>query len=143
MAALGLLLLHAGFSLAVASRGYSSLRCMASHCGGFSCCGARALGTQASVVVARGLQSAGSVVVAHGPSRSTACGILTDQGSNPCPLHWQADSQPLHHQGSPLKGFLIVLLGLLPTFLIIASMGEHLLCVGSAHFILGFPLQCP
>ena len=27
----------------------------ASHCGGFSCCGARALGTQASVVVARGL----------------------------------------------------------------------------------------
>ena len=28
----------------------------ASHCGGFSCCGARALGTQASVVVARGLQ---------------------------------------------------------------------------------------
>ena len=28
----------------------------ASHCGGFSCCGARALGAQASVVVARGLQ---------------------------------------------------------------------------------------
>ena len=24
-----------------------------------------------------------------------------DQGSNPCPLHWQADSQPLRHQGSP------------------------------------------
>ena len=30
-----------------------------------------------------------------------ACGILPDQGLNPCPLHWQADSQPLHHQGSP------------------------------------------
>ena len=44
---------------------------------------------------------AGSVVVAHGPSCSTACGILPDQGSNPCPLHRQADSQPLHHQGSP------------------------------------------
>ena len=27
----------------------------ASHCGGFSCCEARALGTRASVVVARGL----------------------------------------------------------------------------------------
>ena len=32
----------------------------ASHCGGFSCCGARALGARASVVVARGLSSCGS-----------------------------------------------------------------------------------
>ena len=45
---------------------------------------------------------AGSVVVAHGLSRSAACGIFPDQGSNPCPLHWQADSQPLRHQGSPI-----------------------------------------
>ena len=44
---------------------------------------------------------AGSVVVAHGPSCSAACGILPDQGPNPCPPHRQADSQPLHHQGSP------------------------------------------
>ena len=44
---------------------------------------------------------AGSVVVAHGPSCSAACGIFPDQGSNPCPLPWQADSQPLCHQGSP------------------------------------------
>ena len=44
---------------------------------------------------------AGSVVVAHGLSCSAACGIFPDQGPNPCPLHWQADSQPLHHQGSP------------------------------------------
>ena len=48
-----------------------------------------------------GSRRAGSVVVAHGPSCSAACGILPDQGSNPCPLHWQADSQPLRHQGSP------------------------------------------
>ena len=27
------------------------------------------------------------------------CGIFAGQGSNPCPLHWQADSQPLDHQG--------------------------------------------
>ena len=54
-----------------------------------------------SVVVARGLQSSSSVVVAHGLSCSVACGILPDPGSNPCPLHWQADSQPLHHQGRP------------------------------------------
>ena len=44
---------------------------------------------------------AGSVIVAHGPSCSAACEIFPDQGSNPCPLHWQADSQPLRHQGSP------------------------------------------
>ena len=34
-----------------------------------------------------GSRRAGSVVVAHGPSCSTACGIFPDQGSNPCPLH--------------------------------------------------------
>ena len=33
-----------------------------------------------------GSRRAGSVVVAHGPSRSAACGILPYQGSNPCPL---------------------------------------------------------
>ena len=101
-----------GLSLVAVSRGYSSLWCtgfslwwlliaVASHCGGFSCCRARALGTWASVVVAHGLQSTGSVVVVHGLSCSAACGIFPDQGSNPCPLHWQADSQPLRHQGCP------------------------------------------
>ena len=49
---------------------------------------------------------AGSVVVAHAPSCSAACGIFPDQGSNLCPLHWQADSQPLCHQGSPIFSFL-------------------------------------
>ena len=39
--------------------------------------------------------------MAHGLSCSAACGIFPDQGSNPCSLHWQADSQPLRHQGSP------------------------------------------
>ena len=48
-----------------------------------------------------GSRHAGSVVVAHGPSCSVACGIFPDQGSNLCHLHWQADSQPLRHQGSP------------------------------------------
>ena len=43
-------------------------------------------------VGACGLQSTGSVVVAHGLSCSTACGIFPDQGSNPCLLHWQVDS---------------------------------------------------
>ena len=48
-----------------------------------------------------GFRRAGSAVVAHGPSCSAACGIFPDQGSNPCPLRWQAASQPLRHQGSP------------------------------------------
>ena len=56
----------------------------------------------ASLVAGTGSRRAGSAVVAHGPSRSTACGIFPDQGSNPCPLHRQADSQPLRHQGSPV-----------------------------------------
>ena len=42
--------------------------------------------------MAHGLWSAGSVVVAHGLSCSAACGIFPDQGLNPCPLHWHADS---------------------------------------------------
>ena len=48
----------------------ATLRCgvWASHCSGFSCCGAQAIGTWASVVVAHGLYSAGSEVVAHGLS---------------------------------------------------------------------------
>ena len=47
------------------------------------------------------LQHMGSVVMAHGLSCSMACGIFPDQGSNPYPLHWQVDSDPLCHQGSP------------------------------------------
>ena len=47
------------FSLVVASGGHSSLQCVASHCSGFSCCRARALGMWASVVEARGLSSCG------------------------------------------------------------------------------------
>ena len=65
------------------------------------------LSITASLVAEHRLQtrrlSAGSVIVAHGPSCSVACGIFPDQGSNPCPLHWQADSQPLHHQEAPRR----------------------------------------
>ena len=48
---------------------------------------------------------AGPAIVAHGPSCSAARGILPDRGPNPRPLHWQADSQPLRHQGSPCLPF--------------------------------------
>ena len=39
--------------------------------------------------------------VLHGLSCSAACGIFLDQGSNLCPLQWQADSYLLHYEGSP------------------------------------------
>ena len=32
---------------------------------------------------------------------------LPRPGLEPCPLHWQADSQPLRHQGSPIHYFKI------------------------------------
>ena len=78
-----------GFLLVVASGGHSSSWCM-----GLSL-------SRSLLLQSTGSRCAGSVVVAHGPSCSAACGIFPDQGSNPCSLHWQADSQPLHHQGSP------------------------------------------
>ena len=77
-----------GLSPVVASGGHSS-----SRCAGLS-------PSRPLLLRSTGSRCAGSVIVAHGPSCSMACGILPDQGSNPCPLHWQADSQPLRHQGS-------------------------------------------
>ena len=35
------------------------------------------------------------------PPCPVACGIFLDQGSNPCPLHWQADSYPLYTREVP------------------------------------------
>ena len=78
-----------GLSLVAASGGHSS-----SQCAGLSL--SRPLSLWST-----GSRRTVSVVVAHGPSCSVACGIFPDQGSNPCPLHWQADPQPLHHQGRP------------------------------------------
>ena len=85
----------------------------------FSSCGKRGplfitvrgpLTIAASLVAEHRSRRSGSVVVAHGPSCSTTCGILPDQGPNPRPLHWQADSQTTAPPGKPsifysLKGF--------------------------------------
>ena len=59
---------------------------------------------------ARGLDSCSSWALDYklnscGARCSAACGIFLDQGSNPCLLHWQADSLPLSHQGSPPWSF--------------------------------------
>ena len=78
-----------GLSPVAASGGHSS-----SRCAGLAL-------SRPLLLRSTGSSRAGSVVVAHGPSCSVACGIFPDQGSNPCPLHWQADSQPVRHQGSP------------------------------------------
>ena len=97
MTVLGLLVFVWGLSLVEASGGHSSSRCggrSSSRCAGLSL--SRPLPLRGT-----GSRRAGSAAVAHGPSRSAACGILPDQGSNPCPPHQQADSQPLRHQGSP------------------------------------------
>ena len=51
------------------------------------------------------LKSADSVV-ARSLSHFWACGIISDQRSNPCLLHWQADSLPLSHHGSPYVAFI-------------------------------------
>ena len=82
-----------GLSPVAASRGLSS-----SRCAGLSL-------SRPLLLRSTGSRRAGSVIVAHGRSCSAARGIFPDQGSNPCPLHWQADSQPLRHQGSHRKLF--------------------------------------
>ena len=87
-----------GLSLVVASGSHSSSRCV-----GLSPSRPLLLRSTAS-------RCAGSATVAHGPSCSVACGIFPDQDLNPCPLHWQADSQPLRHQGSPPPFSLITVL---------------------------------
>ena len=56
------LLIYFYFWLCAGSLVVATLRCSAwaSHCSGFSCCGAQALSAQASVVVACGLSSCGA-----------------------------------------------------------------------------------
>ena len=94
MAVLGLHFCARAFSSA-ASGDHSS-----SQCAGLSL-------SRPLLLRSTGSRRAGSVIVAHGPSCSVACGIFPGQGSNPCPLHWQADSQPLCHQGSPSASFAV------------------------------------
>ena len=93
MAVLGFRFCARAFSVA-ASGGHSS-----SLCAGLSL-------SRPLLLRSTGSRCAGSVAVAHGPSCSMACGIFPDQVLNPCPLHWQADSQPLRRQGSPKMSFL-------------------------------------
>ena len=101
MAALDLCCCTRAFS-SCGGRGYSSMRCAGLPLWWLlllQSAGSRHKGFSSSC---------GSVAVTHGLRCSTACGLFPDQGSNPCPLHWQADSQPLRHQGSPCNYFYFV-----------------------------------
>ena len=118
-----------GLSLFVASGGHSS-----SQCAGLSL---------SWPLLSRntGSRRAGSVVLAHGPSCSAACGIFPDQGSNPCPLHWQADSQPLHHQGSPTFTFNILLYKIINIW---SKLCTHVYydCIHSCKYYLCYWIFC-
>ena len=105
------------YSLVVVSRDHSSLLYTGSSLQWLLLwsTGSRLTGFSGCNTWVHQLQSTGSVFVLQGFSCSVACGIFPDQGSNPCPLHWQVDAYPLHHQGSPRQSlfkshFLLVLI---------------------------------
>ena len=111
-----------GYSPAAASGGYSPVATGGGYCpaaarGGYSPAAARVLLTVvASLAVSMASRCAGSVAAANALGCSAAC------GSNPCPLHWQADSQPLKsgreflmlNRVSDSHGFIVLLPSILP-----------------------------
>ena len=64
-----------------------------------ACCG-----TRAPAAAAPGLRAQSQKLCCTGVA-ALACGIFPDQGSNPCLLHWQADSYPPSNQRSSLMAF--------------------------------------
>ena len=79
-----------------------SSRRWTSQGGGFPCCGAWALsysGFHSGRAWAQFLRHMGF-------SCPAACGVFPYQGSNSCPLHWQAGSQPLDHRGNLGSSFM-------------------------------------
>ena len=65
----------------------------------------------------------------QGLSCSASCGIFPDQGWNSYLLHWQADSFPLSHQGSPrvIIGFYLFLIEeqLLYSIVLVSAVHQH------------------
>ena len=79
-----------GLSQVAMSRGYCSLQCT-----GFSL-------QWLLLLQSMGSRHGGfSKLWCAGSSCPLVCGIFLDQISNPCHLHWQVDSYPMYHQGSP------------------------------------------
>ena len=88
-------------SLVAVSRGDSSLWCVGFSLWWLLLLWSMDLRHVGSVVVAQRLWSTGSVVVVQRLSCLVDCRIFPEHGLNPCLLHWQVDSEPLDHQGSP------------------------------------------
>ena len=97
---------------------FSSCGEQASHCSGFSCCRAGALGHA-------GFPSCGAwaaVLVACGLRCPVTCRILSDQGSNLCPLHWQIPNHWTTREGPILFHSLFHNLKRLFFFIVFSSM---------------------
>ena len=90
----------------VAARPFSSCTERGGH-SSLQCAGAS---LQRLLVAGTGPRHAGLGSCGHGLSCSAARGIFLDQVSNLRPLHWQADSHMLSHQGCLLFPFLMKLL---------------------------------
>ena len=91
----------------------------------------------ASLVVEQTLGTRALVVVACRLSCSMAYGIFLDQVLNQCPLHWQADSQPLDHQGC-LRALVVIHLSRLNTGALVSRV-----CGGWKACCKGYiPIEC-
>ena len=120
-------------SLVVVSGGYSLQRLLWRSTG--------SLGAQASVCCDTGAHEPQStqapVVAMHGLQLLKACGVSPGQGLKGCPLHWQADYYPLHHQQSPVLRFYFICRSAAVHYsvihLLIHSINKSLLPV-SLHF---------
>ena len=84
-----------------------------------------------------------SVAVAHELSCPLACGIFLGQESNPCPLYWQAHSQPLDHQGNPSQRFYIVKFLIKIWISSISTVSDSSWPHGLQHSRLLWPSQSP
>ena len=83
----------------------SSCNVQTFHCSGFllqstgsRCAGLSSWSTQAQSLWLVGPRVQAQWLLFMGLSCCMPCGIFLDQGLNPCPLQYQVDSYPLHHQ---------------------------------------------
>ena len=116
-------------SLVTVSQGYSSLKCagfsfrwlLLSQARALGCTGFNSWSTRAQQLQHTGF------------SCSKVHVILPGQGRNPCDQHWQADSLPLCHQGSPHLCFYVY-----QCFILIFCCGFGLVifhCLVIPHFV--------
>ena len=103
-------LLYSGFSLVAVSRGCSlivvhglfiAVASLVVEHGALGCTGFSSSGTWVQEFWFLGSRAQTGSIVVHGLTCPEACGIFPDLGLNLCLLHWQADSLPWSHQGSP------------------------------------------